>query len=316
MGRDGDTAHSYLVCLTSGETKADTTEGCSICDFYRYIIKLLTTMTRFISGSELPDAEAFSKLESRVPPISWDVELPGHLDQDRVVVDVGHLKRIQVIGGFSANQVFTFQGEPTQYDYSVAAINVDGTAIAGKRAVASKAEALRAVLDETGAQVEEQLDNYFKVVARHELNRTEMARQVAEKRQQPSVLRTHNDEEIWANVLDEHLQQSIRIAAKLHLLMRADSFWRGVVNGIIGSTISTMMLELALNEPTQLALSGELLAGFVSMNVGLDSLANKFNYGETFIKKRRWSLFEDMQPDRYVALNGLTRINSLIKYKK
>lgn len=272
-------------------------------------------MKNRVPVSELPTIEQvdFSSRENR-PPMTWNFELPPSLDTERISVDMRYLGLVHKIGALSTTSVFSEQGDTSTFDYQINGINFDGTAtMSGKEVRTKIAEKQRnAIGDADNPLVRHILKDYGKTTTSHILNKSELARLVSDERyktQQPS-------EKLWANQLDESLQASIRGAARKHLLGRATGV-DYAAEAIQWGVILGLTLPHFANGPAEGVAN---LIDFTVINrgtiLGLNSLRNKKLTGNTMLGERRFSLFSEMQPDRYIALDALTRVGRLVHYEK
>ena len=269
-------------------------------------------MSELISLSSIPSLPDYDpdSPECRLQ-MSWNIELPGSVDTDRISIDARHLRRLQNIASFEANHVYSFEGQTTEYDYGIKGINNDGTGIAG---ISMKSKApeddKKTLIDDNSSPW--LMNNYFSTTVNHTLNKGEMAQKVVN-------LKTHkglSSDEAWARELDDHLQRSMRSAALKHLMGRVSLIEKIFDISFVGYFIGLAGQDIAHGDVGNGILSVGALVLQRGMWIGFDSARAKDSYGESFIKNRRLSLFENIQPDRYLAMSALTHINSLVKVKK
>jgi hypothetical protein len=271
-------------------------------------------MSHNTSLSELPSFAEYERTDEDTP-LSWDFDLPSSVDSERIVVNTSHLTRLQKIAAFSANHVFSYQGRVTEYDAAIDGINPNGTALLARRLLRTvKPEPSKEKLIDAHENLEIMLASHTTQVM-STLNKSEMVRVVSDIRQRTDK----SAEEAWATVLDDHLQQSIRKAAYKHLLDRTEA--KGKVTEVFPYvSIAFLMNNLhILNEQDlseTLIQGGGAMIGFSLLMRGMNLLSSKGNHGNSFFKEQRWSFFTFMQPERYVALDALTRVAPLIKSRK
>jgi hypothetical protein len=261
----------------------------------------------------ISELSTYAKNEHQPARITWDVELPSSIDTERIAINTGHLSRVQKIAAFSSNHVFSFQGQQAEFEPSVAGINLDGTAVFGLGAsITREADPSREQLVDPKSD-DGAMKSNFTTEVHHRLNKAEMARLVSEIKDKRGL----SGEEAWAFVLDYHFQMSIRRAAQLHLLEREPTMMRVFEPGLYGLLIAGCALSV---QPMSIETAGFMgtTAAAVLMVLGhaSESVDMKGRFGQTFLKDRRWSMFIRSQPDRYVAMSALTRVNRLVKVAK
>lgn len=135
-------------------------------------------MSKFVSFSELPETLKVENGRVNGPvPFVLDMELPPHVDQDRLELNVLHLRAIHRAGAITASVVGSYEGDITQSTPSVVGINADGSAIAGRSAVTKKAQKSKQFLGDV-----EYADSEFGwTVLAHRVNRPEAADMVVER---------------------------------------------------------------------------------------------------------------------------------------
>lgn len=271
-------------------------------------------MSRLIPLSELPSPEHIEVAANSDAPFVWSAELPGHLDLERIMLDAGHLRRLQKLSGSAITFVGTDNDAKAEsYDVSVAGMNGDGTAVMGRAKKVSPEDpsTKHTMYEFSNRAVRASYGGFGEV---HYLNKAAMVNTVVSMRNKRNV--TH--EAAWSETLDEHLQRSMRQTAREVLAGGSgrEKFMRiyeyGYLSMLGGFALHNAMEHDAVGVGTQLALYG----GNYLYSLWHDQRQNMSLEGESLQKQRRWSLFTDSQTDRYIAFQGLSQINSLIKVKK
>ena len=268
-------------------------------------------MADLISLSELP-REIDARMDSIPEPrMVWALELPASLDQDRIAIDHGHLRRLQSIAGFALNAVTSFDGKTDEYDAQISGINFGGEATMGAVKKVRKADPSqeRAMSEFSDPRIKELYGKYAAVSV---LNKPAMVDNVVRLRQKDMTA-----EEAWARTLDDHLNRSMRSAAN-HILVERHGLQRAFQSLdyiALGALATTSAIDIAVADMPDVFLPTVFAVSRV-MNVLSDSFYNKMKEGNTYLNKRRWSIFTSSQPDRYLAFSALTRMNTLVKVKK
>lgn len=270
-------------------------------------------MKQLVPVTELPSLYGEGTLTGD-EPITWDFNLPGQLESDRILLNMNHLRRIQKVAGFASNHVVSYDGEKPEVQPVIAGINSNGTAQAGFLSLAKESiRSRQSLIDEFQKDL---MTNYFATNVRNELDKSHIISSIVDKRRKYMRNSGPTNEEMWAEALDTHLQLSIRRAARKHLLGRGGKGLK------IGEAVNVAAFTGAIaycNAIGDFATAGELAGALIvqrSLLIAHDSAINHAQYGETFLRDRRSYLFMEMQPDRYLALDALTRVNGLIKVKK
>lgn len=214
------------------------------------------------------------------------------------------------LGAFSASLVNCYEGDVTETVPSVVGVNADGSAIAGKAGITKKADRANGnCFDPVRLHgLPLAASTLGKAIATHTLNRPEIASRVADQ-----VSEGANDTKAWASQLDGALRESMRAGGRQNLLEKGSAFIKFI------SSIGVGLLADSVQE----ALTSDYRWSAIDLGIyALYQLEPQIY--QVMIKKcyslhlpRRWSLFPyGMQPDRYVALNGLTRVPGLIRAQK
>lgn len=258
-------------------------------------------MSKLMSISELSERERVTP----DLPMVWDFQLPPHVDAERLQINVSRLRLLHRIGAFAASLVTSYNGEVSEYTPGITGINADGSALVGKAGVAKKSDKSKGAYADIADEYCN--ENFGTTVAVHQLNKPELASQVADRKQASEI----SEEKAWANQLDEALRHSMRQSARDHLTrrnyagLRAVGYWNGVY-GVLG-TIGA----IAEVRPT----IGLGVYAFLQTVPELERAARIKFFNEN--PNRRFSLFPSIvQPDRYAAVNGLARVSGLVRAQK
>lgn len=264
-------------------------------------------MSEFVPICDLPEfgEVTFGEAFNGEAPLIWGLPLPAHLDTERIQVNIDRIARLHRVGAFSASIVSDYQGD-TSESHSVAGINFDGSAVAGKSKNIKKAENTNsAMIDSQIIKAMKMEQDYGRSIAHHKLNRPELVQNVIDAKH-----RGKSDEVAWAECLDGVLRESYRNAGRQHLIGRASvpkKFWNYFYTSW---AMSCTALDASQAKPSAILAVYSTLYG---LNLGCDLVAMKKLYGQNIIKDRRWSVcISDVQPDRYIALNSLSRVSGLV----
>lgn len=268
-------------------------------------------MSEYVAVCDLPSNEEviMGEVFDGDVPLVWGVPLPAHLDTERIQINASRMSRLHSVGAFSSSIVTEYQGD-TSESHSIAGINFDGSAVAGTSKNIKKADNANSAVIVSPEFTRFGLDHdYGRGIAHHKVNRPELIQNVINQKSQGK-----SDEEAWAKCLDDTLRESFRIAGKKHLLMRSTKARR-----VFNCSYTTMIMVGAAHDASQAepSLSLAVYSGVYALSVSADLMVNKKLYGESLAKDRRWSVcIGDVQPDRYLALNALSRFSGLVSVKK
>ncbi len=177
-------------------------------------MKQLLPLSRLPTGEEIP----FDPTSKR--RLDWRVDLPAHVDQDRMLFDVAHFRRLQALSNSVFTQISTLsEAKTAAYDISIHAANLDGTATMGivkkiKEAEPSQRKIIYQFSDPT---IRSEYD-YGTFAESHALNKPQMVSDVSDLRQTKGM----SSEVAWAHTLDTHIQASLRQTAKEVLYQREE----------------------------------------------------------------------------------------------
>lgn len=204
-----------------------------------------------------------------------------------------------------------YQGDVSE-SHSVAGINQDGSAVAGKIRTIKKAQrSKQQMFDEIDMPFYS--DRYGKTVAANLLNRPEMISTVIDVKQN----KDKTDHEAWADTLDIYFRESLRESAKKHLTQKSNITSKSIIASAILLQASSLGSEVLAGEPP---VSLGYYGGMYAFIVGIEMIGAKklLDTGPAdLLAKRRWSVFPyGAQWDRYLAVNALTRLPGLIQVRK
>lgn len=233
--------------------------------------------------------------------------MPPSVDAARLRLNMDALKRYHRVGAMSSGIVLEYQGDTTDFTPDVSGINADGSAIASRAGVLKKADKSKpAVIDPL--DIPRYASREFgKPVVVHRLNKPEMAQNISDG----VCNRGQTREEAWAQQIDASLRDSFRRAGRKHLKRRADLLAANVDYVICGAVGAFMAADAASGH---VPISGALAwAGGQGVITGVQAAWLKRDTGSTHLSEKRWSLlFSQHQPDRYLALKGLSRVYPLV----
>lgn len=265
-------------------------------------------MSNFVSLCELPEqlrVTEHGKCDG--VPVQWDMQLPPHVDTERLQINVSRLRVMHRVGAFAASYVRSYEGDITETTPNIVGVNADGSTIAGKSGITKKAKKAEGSCADPYSQSFRPMvdDTHGRTVAIHKLNRPELASQVADR-----VSEGDNSNNAWAGQLDLAVRESMRKSGREHLTSRAnisDAACIGIHCLSLGMLVESGSLQLA---------AFTYLFGQAAPELG--PIRFRKLYGEDYNRPpRRWSLLPfGYQFDRYIALNGLARMPGLIRSQK
>lgn len=263
-------------------------------------------MSEFVSISDLPERLEIAGGTAQGVPLLWDMQLPPHVDIERLQINVSRLRGLHRVGAMTASHVMSYEGDVTETTPNIVGVNADGSAMAGRSGVKKKAEQSRSSYYDLEKLPGHLSEIFGRPVMVHRINRPEAASTVADMTREGKT-----SEDSWGGVLDKALRFSLREGGRQHLTKRAPAFWRAfqyyiMANVVAGevSQISEGQAGLALPITYMLAQSTHLGFRALLKSKGLES------------KQRISVLPFAAQPDRYIALNALSRIPGLISNRK
>lgn len=257
-------------------------------------------MSEYTSLANIP-----GQYEDDQAAFTWDFDLPPSVDTERIELNVLKIKQIQKIAHFSSSHVIGYQGETTQITPGINGINNNGTATASRSISVIKAQTQKSNLEDEFNDARFML-SHGTTETTHRLNKAEIVARVVDLKSQKGIDSNH----AWAKELNTVLNDSIRSAAKAHLL-RGNKPRRMLSYLMYGQGIGYTAIE---QDPAHIG----FVLGLKTMFTGLDIAWTKFHYGETMLQERRWTLdlYDASQPEKYFAVNALSRIGNTIRLAK
>lgn len=277
-------------------------------------------MEKLVSISDLTyEAHEAQRETEAFMPMVWDMNLPSHVDTEKIGVKASALRMIHRAGMVNGSYVVGYQGDVTEVAPNVAGVNPDGTAVAGKSVAIIKVDRSIGAYDDSfknfikSSLGETDLDATFgRVDLLCLLNKPELASAATELVQSEDI----TSEAAWAKVLDGAVRESMRKAAKRHLIGRDNPLSYYLLGGMMTGFLPGAVMATAVGpRPSPAGVLEFCVYGFAQASpfmarAGMTPEAKK-KY------PKRWSVVPfGFQPDRYLALNALTRIPGMVKSRK
>jgi hypothetical protein len=260
----------------------------------------IADLPRLSDVPEPADVSAFI-----LPPLVWDLELPSHVDQERLVVNMSLLAGLHRVGAIACSGVGGYNGETSQTLPSIVGLNADGSAVAGGLATSKRAEGSRSKQQGYNFNVGFVNTCIGQGIIAHRLNQSEIASQVADLVRE----KDKSSEAAWSTCLDRALRQAMREGAYGHLMKKGNTADR--LSGV--ACPSLVFLPTAV-EASQ-AIPGIISYGILQTIPTILQAIVKKQYGKLAYFDRRFSIFPwGVQPDRYAMVNALSRVPKLIKH--
>jgi hypothetical protein len=243
--------------------------------------------------------------------LTWDFSLPAHVDAERIVVNNAQLKRILAVGAFRSIHVGEFQGDLTTFVPGINGIDATGTATASRSGVVSHADMHKTSLqdDYRGDTGEMLMPSHGKTRVATLLNKPEIASRVVDRKRDEHM----SSEQAWAKEINEALNQSMRSAAKDHLIGREDSQFAKVYSRLFYASFGTFFgQEMATEHYSSWPQTYATVIVFITL---FQEMVLHNVESEHTIRDRRYSLtpLSDEQWDRYWATSALTRAVPIVK---
>lgn len=274
-------------------------------------------MAEYVSISELPQMqEVVSGTHDPgnldMYPLIWGVEMPTHVDTERMQVNVSRLQKMHKIGAFITSAIASYQGEVTESVPHIAGVDASGQAVASKTSVTRKAEKSKGSIGDITKTGNSMVDACFgTAVALHRVNKAEIASNVADEIQSR---KSSDSTQLWARELDDALRQSMRTAGREQLLAKGKNKFLIGMSGFVVFLGGKGVVE-SLGSPENLALGS--LTYMIHQAIPEIEFKNQGLPRKEPLLKRRWSVFPyELQADRYVALDALTRLPGLVRAQK
>lgn len=255
-------------------------------------------MANKVALSAIMEKGAVRRLtEDGLPGIGWAMDMPSHLDTEKIQLNLSRFGAIHRVGAFSASIISEYQGETSESN-NIMGINADGSALAGK----TKSRQVESSDCFLGEKQHYWMANtsyaYGYPVVIHRVNRPEAVQNVIGQKEEGKT-----DEQAWAKVLDMALRESFREAGRLSLVNRIDNFQKAITYFVAGMIPCSIILNDMVGPV--------VYTGTLAASIGIDSYRNR-KLGLHPFRERRWSVFLSNQVDRYIALNGLSRVPGLV----
>jgi hypothetical protein len=261
-------------------------------------------MSKYISVAELESEGTASRLyEAGEPTLGWDLNLPSHVDSEKLELNLSRLGALHKVGAFAASILSGYDGE-TSGSFLVTGINPDGSAT-GMAAKSTVDIHDSLFLDPERFDLSRTDKTYGHPIAIHRINRPEAVDKVIGLKEKGKT-----DEQAWGKVLDYALRDSFRGVGKQHLVERTNMVSRGFNYFMAGWTA---YLTFPGDNIVNLG-PGMVYMSAWFLNLAFDS-AIHMKHRLPPLQDRRWSIFIANQFDRYVALNGLSRVPGLIRVR-
>jgi len=252
----------------------------------------------FIPLSELTD-----KPNGR---IVWELVVPEYAPSGNIGVSTSRLSRLACLGGFRHISIRGYSGNTTTEVPEVDSVDAFGVATASGRSTITKAERQQSYVSQPEPLDEEFLHyDYYWADGTISLNMAEIDDHIGEQRK----LR---DAPTWSAELDKAIKLGIRNVSRQNLLENPHPIHKlnlAVFPAIIAAELSFLGHLVGFPYP-KLGVPECLPLGLFAFQAGDVQLAKK--RGLDF-KDRRLSLFGGWQPDRAIAVNGLSRALRIVK---
>ncbi|HEX8762487.1 MAG TPA: hypothetical protein VF733_01890 [Candidatus Saccharimonadales bacterium] len=230
-------------------------------------------MSHYISIAELPPT---INEENR---LAWNVQLPPHIDAERLEINTTRLARFGRIAGFSGVIIDEYIGEQTTYETpAVGGVFNDGTAAGVGSAKANKVERYKCARLSTKEE-RELPPQYRWPVARVSINRPELTRNIIDKK------KDKDDHQIWAEQLDSVLRRGLLRNA--HLATGDNSHELAGILGSYGG--GQLVVGTVFQEP----LFFGLWATVYGASLAFERKALKTNFQERRLSLFPWGLQYD-----------------------
>lgn len=246
--------------------------------------------------------------------VTWDFRLPPHVDAERLVLDLGHLRRIMAVAALRSIHIGEYNGQATTFTPGISGVDGQGTATAAVSGQLNPTEISKTYLiddyTESADKFLMQYNGKTRVAAK--LNRTAIVSNVVDLKRERGL----SSEAAWARQLNAALAESVRDGAREHLVGREESwfrkwFFRGGYSGLSVMTGVDMYLEQTSSRPATYLAIGAL---WTAAHLAIEMNATK---NKNLASERRYSLtpFSGEQWDRYAAVQGMTRIAPMVRAK-
>lgn len=265
------------------------------------------------SPARLPDLDFTNAQE-----LTWDFRLAEHLDPEKLIVNTRMLRCLHRIAGIEHSTITDYVNEDHHVgvdDLDLSDMNASSSGSATLSASFrlsrfSRSRSRRTHHDPNYIDVYDAMaPNYVqKIRATHSIPRPEFTNKIVDRRTEET------DGQKWAATLDGYTRLLLLLRAGRHNLLRASDplphFWLLELGTLGGSIAGTILDRDASMLTTWVGSQGIILA--------LKTYLDKGRYGESLLKKRRWSLLtmSDCQLDRYLAMYAVAQSSTLVKAAK
>lgn len=151
----------------------------------------------------------------RVDEVVWDIDLPSHLNPERIFINIARCRTMHKVGLFVGSVMTAYQGEVSEYSPSLTRMNNRGQIIPIFSGITKQAAIARGDTYTIDTSFTEPTPRTLGTTAILCVNKAEAARRVAD------ILHDDPDENsalLWGQELDVALRQAMRKAGARHLL--------------------------------------------------------------------------------------------------
>ena len=239
----------------------------------------------------------------------WDFNLPSNVDSERIVVNGKALRRLQRVGAVSCSIIREYQGEVSTFTPGINGMQADGTALATKAGHAEKKP-----LGEAKTAIDPSISKLIhgtngRAVLIQSFNKPELASQVSDRVHTGSKTR----EQAWTERLNTAFEMTFRSGAREMLINQENKPLR-YLGYYLYSNIPILGIESFVNQ--EVNYYPAMLSGVYGIEFLRQALKAR-TVNESVTQNRRWSAFPyDYQPDRYLAVNALSRLYPVFSCQK
>ena len=246
------------------------------------------------------------------PSVLWNFRLSPMLeDPSAIQLNIARFHTLQRMLGVVHSSIVEYEGERTEYAPAGGIhVGIDGSVAATHAVVEKQARGFKATsTNVTDGAIQRPYDLGWAV---HQLNRPELIDRIVAARRD----RQKPAEQVWAHELDMAVRGSFRVIAARRTLMDPNGSFHSMVSDSVGVTIPLGLV----GNVVIMGGSPAMDAAYYGLSYGAilfgEMMRNRHLSGDSLIRQRRFSVFMGgVQPDRYLAANGLTRLPGLIKYR-
>lgn len=155
-----------------------------------------------------------------VDEVVWDIDLPPHLNTERIFVNIARCRTIHKVGLFTGSVMTAYQGEVSEYSPSLTRMSSRGQIIPTFSSMTKQAAIARGDTYTIDTSLIEPTPRTLGTTAILCVNKAEAARRVADiLHDDPG----ENSALLWGQELDIALRQAMRKAGARHLLDPGDN---------------------------------------------------------------------------------------------